>query len=50
MVKLRLDVPCDIPWEKAVLPARNGPGLKALFEELEFHSMAKALEQPTLAL
>lgn len=50
MVKLRIDVPCDFPWEKAVLRPRTGHGLRALLEELEFHSMVKALEQPTLDL
>lgn len=50
LVTLRRDLPCSLSPGDAALRARNSSALLKLFEEWEFHSMAKSVAQQTLGL
>lgn len=50
LVTLRRDLPCPLSPGDAALRTRNCSELLNLFEQWEFHSMAKAVAQQTLSL
>lgn len=50
LVTLRTDVACPLQWEEVAMGRPDNNGLRSLFEEWEFHSMASAVAQSTLDL
>jgi DNA polymerase-1 len=48
MVRLRRDLPCDVTWDALEVRSPDVSRLISLFEELEFGSMAKELQQGSL--
>jgi hypothetical protein len=46
LMRLRRDLPCDLPWDAMRVGSSDEAGLLRFFERVEFGSMAAALRPP----